>query len=606
MAKKLEMKEEVGLSGSRLKKLTVRNFRCIGKEGVSIELDRIVVLVGPNNVGKSTILRAYELVMENKPITNDDIPNGKYDLDAPPSIELETWLGEEKPGADWLIIDDARGTYIREKWTWGEDLKPVRQGWNSSVNEGWSDKAPWGWPNVAKAQRPKPHRVEAFASPHDQAMQVANLLVAWIKEGAAGFSSVENAEDTSAFGKIKKVYKEVHEELVKETKERVAQAEAAITSLVSSVFGGYKVQFDVSPNENADKIVDALLTNPAIRMGPDGGHLASVQDQGSGAQRTLLWAALKLLAEEGKESKSSKKTAKKEKSSEPGEAKKNELEAKRPNVLLIDEPEICLHPSAVREACRTLYDLAEGETNWQVMVTTHSPVFIDISRDHTTVVRVQREETGNISSTTIFRPDKAELTEDDQEKLKLLNLWDPYVAEFFFGGKTILVEGDTEYSAFKKIIDDSPSIFNDVHVIRARGKAILVPLCKILNHFGQPYAVLHDADMPTVETRNGPQQNSMWTENQKIKNAASKSQAGVRIVASIKDFETAIFGKGTKKDKPYSSWKQLNESDDAKKVASELMAALVDHSKPLPNGFLQWNELDGDLKCAVEKVELAI
>lgn len=600
MAKKSETTEEVGLSGSRLKKLAIRNFRCIGKEGVCIELDQIVVLVGPNNVGKSTILRAYEHVMGNKPITSDDIPNGKYDVDNPTSVELETWLGDEKPGSDWLINDDVRGVYIRERWTWGEDLKPVRQGWNSSSDVGWSDKAPWGWPNVAKAQRPKPHRVEAFASPQEQAALVAKLLVEWIKEGASNFASTENAEDTSAFGKIKKVYKDVHEELVKETKERVTQAEAAISSLVSSVFGGYKVQFDVSPNDNADKIIDALLTNPTIRMGPDGGHLANVQDQGSGAQRTLLWAALKLLAEESKESKGAKKTTKTAKVTEPADADKIEPEKKRPNVLLIDEPEICLHPSAVREACRTLYDLAEGESNWQVMVTTHSPVFIDISRDHTTVVRVQKNEHGIISGTTVFRPERAELTDGDQENLKLLNLWDPYVAEFFFGGRTILVEGDTEYTAFRSLIDEKPELRN-VHVIRARGKAILLPLIKILNHFGQPYSVLHDADMPTITTKNGIQTNGMWTENEKIRAATLKSETNVRLVASIKDFETAVFGEESKKNKPYSSWIRLKESDVHKKTVSDLLAALIDHSKPLPKGFLAWNDLDV-LKASVEEL----
>lgn len=599
MAKKAEVKEEIGLSGSRLKKLTVRNFRCIGKEEVSIDLDRIVVLVGPNNVGKSTILRAYQYVMDHKNISTEDLPNGKFDAENPPTIELETWLGEEKPGEDWWIKDDSGDSFIRERWMWGEDYKPVRQGWNSNSND-WSDKVPWGAPNVAKARRPKPHRVEAFASPQDQAAQVAKLLVEWIKEGASGTPLTENEEDTSALGKIKKVYKEVHEQLVNETRERVAQAESAINSLVSKVFDSYKVQFEVSPNDSSDKIVDALLTNPVIRMGPDGGHLANVQDQGSGAQRTLLWSALKLLAEEGKETKGTKKTAKAIKAVEPAEAdSKTEQEVKRPNVLLIDEPEICLHPSAVREACKTLYDLAEGETNWQVMVTTHSPVFIDISRNHTTVVRVQRDENGTISGTTIFRPEKAELSKDDQENLKLLNLWDPYVAEFFFGGKTILVEGDTEYSAFKIIINEKPDDFKNVHVIRARGKAILVPLIKILNHFGQSYSILHDADTPTIETKNGPQTNGMWTENEKIKDAVLKSQVKARLVASIKDFETGVFGEESGKNKPYAAWKRLTESADYKKIVFDLLVALTDHTKPLPKGFLEWNDLN-DLKTAVE------
>ena len=48
----------------RLHKLKVSNSRCIGPEPVEIELDDIVVLVGPNNSGKSCILRAYQVVME--------------------------------------------------------------------------------------------------------------------------------------------------------------------------------------------------------------------------------------------------------------------------------------------------------------------------------------------------------------------------------------------------------------------------------------------------------------------------------------------------------------------------------------------------------------
>ena len=42
----------------RLHKLTVSNFRCIGSTPFEIELDDIVVLVGPNNCGKTTFLQA--------------------------------------------------------------------------------------------------------------------------------------------------------------------------------------------------------------------------------------------------------------------------------------------------------------------------------------------------------------------------------------------------------------------------------------------------------------------------------------------------------------------------------------------------------------------
>jgi putative ATP-dependent endonuclease of OLD family len=55
--------EEMLTARPRLKQLVIRNFRGIGNKPVTIELDKIVALVGPNNVGKSSILRAYEVAM---------------------------------------------------------------------------------------------------------------------------------------------------------------------------------------------------------------------------------------------------------------------------------------------------------------------------------------------------------------------------------------------------------------------------------------------------------------------------------------------------------------------------------------------------------------
>ena len=60
-------------------------------------------------------------------------------------------------------------------------------------------------------------------------------------------------------------------------------------------------------------------------------------------------------------------------------------------MLLIDEPEIALHPNAVRAARKHLYELAE-EDGWQVMLSTHSPAFIDPLSDHTTIVRLSRTD----------------------------------------------------------------------------------------------------------------------------------------------------------------------------------------------------------------------
>lgn len=91
----------------RLSKLIVRNFRAIGPKPVTLELDDIVVLVGPNNSGKSSILRAYEVVMQHGAkegeLTQQDFPNAIVTADRPVEIELETVVYDAKaPGEKWI------------------------------------------------------------------------------------------------------------------------------------------------------------------------------------------------------------------------------------------------------------------------------------------------------------------------------------------------------------------------------------------------------------------------------------------------------------------------------------------------------------------------
>ena len=203
------------------------------------------------------------------------------------------------------------------------------------------------------------------------------------------------------------------------------------------------------------------------------------------------------------------------------------------------------------------------------MVTTHSPAFIDLSRDNTSIVRVERAENGAISGTTIFRPSRAKLSTDDKERLKLLNMYDPYVAEFFFGGRTVIVEGDTEYAAFKEVMAEFPDRFRNVHIIRARGKYTILALCKILNQFNCPYAVLHDADTQQIKGKKGVAANPAWAANQQILDETSKAaKGGVRLAASLHTFEVAMFGELVSGEKPYAAWLRVREDVEAKKTLS--------------------------------------
>lgn len=586
MAKKNTEEEEIVLSmpRPRLTKLRVKNFRCIGTKGVEIELDDIVVLVGPNNVGKSSLLRAYEVAMSegsnSSKLMIDDFPNKIVDDNNLPQIELQTIVYDERVGKKWIKQVDS-GWLVKERWTWEkEGVVPKRQGWN--VDEGaWDESFPFGPANIANLRRPDPHSVRAFDTPETQTNAIKTILLTGIQEKIKSLQATDSSHQNDYQQLLQKV-SQIQSRIVDESKEQIMNANTELSKLISEVFPNYEVNFDAKVSEEID--LKMLSPDANLKMGPKGGFQSSIEKQGSGARRTLLWTALKYV-------------------SEINQKVREDGKPSRPHLLLLDEPEICLHPNAIREACNVLYNLPRNG-NWQVMITTHSPVFIDFSRNNTSIVRVEKEENGEIRGTTVFRPENAKLSDDDMANLKLLNLCDPYVAEFFFGGKIIVVEGDTEYTAFNYIKKNKPELYKDIHIIRARGKATIVSLIKILNQFGTSYSVLHDSDK--VYTKDGVKKNPAWGNNKNILEAINQkpNNTKVRLLASLPNFEQAYFSEEIKENKPYNALITISENESKFKIIEQLLKALINHTEIIPINCSEWfsiEQLENDLRLSLIK-----
>lgn len=553
----------------RLSKLVIKNFRTIDNIPVEIYLDDIVVLVGANNVGKSSILRAYEVAMSTGSkggyLTIDDFPNNIVDGENLPEIEVHTIISENKPGEQWIEMLPSGEMLIREKWTWNSPgVEPKRRGFDVKEQK-WVDKVPWGAPNVANAYRPKVHRIDAFSAPDVQEAEITGLLQAIIKEKFKNIISPNNTSGKTDYEvlleQIKGFQKKVTESIDLETE----NIEKSINEYLAGVFQNYVISLDAKPESNIEKTYTPFKETPDLYMGPRGGFMSRISAQGSGARRTLMWTALKYIAEKGDRD-------------------------GRPHVLLLDEPELCLHPSAIRDAQKTLYDLPKIG-NWQVMVTTHSPIFIDLSRDNTTIIRVSKDEGDKVKSTVLFRPEKAKLSEDDKENLKLLNVCDPYVHEFFFGGRIVVVEGDTEYTAFSQLKLFYPEEYADVHIIRARGKAIIPSIVKILNQFTANYGVLHDADTKLTSKGKG---NPAWTINTKILEAVNNSSDSSKtiLIACKTNFESALMDVDVKSDKPYYTWDKMKNDQEFKLKVKQLLDSLLNNEVKTPENCIRWNNLD--------------
>ena len=136
---------------------------------------------------------------------------------------------------------------------------------------------------------------------------------------------------------------------------------------------------------------------------------------------------------------------------------KKDITQERQLIIGFEEPEIYLHPNAISKMRDTIYSLAESGNN-QIVCTTHSPYMI---------LRVEDA-----------------------------------IAKCFFVKKVLIIEGDTEQVVLSETISKLPAslkneILSDWYILRARGKAAIIPLIKYLKAMYIDIYIMHDKDENT-------------------------------------------------------------------------------------------------------------
>jgi putative ATP-dependent endonuclease of the OLD family len=134
----------------KLRRLRLRNFRCFNQE-MSIEFDNLTVIIGKNDSGKSAILEAIEIFLNENDPDKDDASKGGDANDLTIICEFDSLPGE-------LIIDEASPTRLA-----GEYL--LNQEGRLEIHKTYS----------GQLQKPKCTSVVAFAK-HPSAPGARDLL----------------------------------------------------------------------------------------------------------------------------------------------------------------------------------------------------------------------------------------------------------------------------------------------------------------------------------------------------------------------------------------------------------------------------------------------
>lgn len=152
------------------------------------------------------------------------------------------------------------------------------------------------------------------------------------------------------------------------------------------------------------------------------------------------------------------------------------------SVILIDEPEIHLHPSLIKK----LVSLLSSDNINQIVATSHSPLVIRAS-NLSQVYRVLKDDRGS----HVYWLGNKDRPFDRTRLVQELNADN---LEMFFADKVLLVEGVSDRILMRGLIDRFYTGSQDIKVIDTHGKTNIDVYIDLMERFHIPYAVMLDYD----------------------------------------------------------------------------------------------------------------
>jgi len=213
----------------------------------------------------------------------------------------------------------------------------------------------------------------------------------------------------------------------------------------------------------------------------DDGVKTKASDKGHGLQRALIFALFRAWA----------KSLKKVEALREGTVPRISSESV---IYAIEEPELFLHPHAQKKMAQAIKDIAESP-NHQILVCSHSSYFVDL--DYYKSICIVNKS--NAESGTEIRQCVTDLfpgtdVDDRKKRFHAAHWINPDRGEMFFAKKIAFVEGETEKVIFPFLASKMGCYDPEISVIDCGSKFNLPLYISVANAFKLKYVVVHDED----------------------------------------------------------------------------------------------------------------
>lgn len=365
-------------------KVDIANFRAL--ESVSVPLQQLSILLGENDVGKTSFLYALENFFIGKKLTD---PKDWYKRNTDNAIRIIiTFKGfpDEEALTPFLKSD---GTIVISK-IFSHDTKP-------EIRAILDDQSAIAVPKPILDKWFSQDSFHFIPVRRDLAVQFSMNKTAMLGKllRARMRAAVNEAGAEASLNQVRTVLKEA-----------ISEPRESMQSFLREQLSNDAIQLgfddlDIDPTEGVKF---------SVTLSDDRVESIDIQDRGAGTQNNLIIALFRLIADSNVEGNF---------------------------IFAMEEPENSLHPKAQRQLLNVIQEISDST---QVIVTTHSPVFIDRSKFESNIL-LTRTLSGNTVAKVFDESALAQVRTD-------LGIRASDALLKGGGNCAVLVEGNTEEDGF--------------------------------------------------------------------------------------------------------------------------------------------------------------